>query len=52
MIAAGGEIRYTQDPVNIADLIGRFMFSTTDKAPPSAGQGSSDQPPPAGASTQ
>lgn len=34
MIAAGGEIRYTQDPVNIADLIGRFMFSTTDQAPP------------------
>ena len=33
MIGAGGEIRYTQDPVNLTDLIGRFMFSAPP-APP------------------
>jgi len=40
MIGDGGEIRYTQDPVNLTDLIGRFMFSSP---PPPAGQ----QPAPA-----
>jgi phospholipid/cholesterol/gamma-HCH transport system substrate-binding protein len=34
MIEAGGEIRYTQDPVNITDLIGRFMFSAPNGPPP------------------
>jgi phospholipid/cholesterol/gamma-HCH transport system substrate-binding protein len=40
MIADGGEIRYTQDPVNLTDLIGRFVFSAPSGAPPGA-------PPPA-----
>lgn len=37
MIADGGEIVFTQDPVNLADLIGRFIFS----GPEGAGQGGS-----------
>ncbi len=43
MIADGGEIRYTQDPVNLTDLIGRFVFSAPGGAPPppqGAGSGS------------
>lgn len=39
MLADGGEIRYTQDPVNLADLIGRFVFSGGGGPPP-------DGPPP------
>ena len=31
MLAAGGEIRFTQDPINIADLIGRFIFSAAEE---------------------
>jgi phospholipid/cholesterol/gamma-HCH transport system substrate-binding protein len=31
MLAAGGEIRFTQDPINIADLIGRFIFSAAEQ---------------------
>ena len=27
MLADGGEIRFTQDPINITDLLGRFVFS-------------------------
>lgn len=30
MLADGGEIRFTQDPINIADLIGRFIFSAAE----------------------
>ncbi|HWA45657.1 MAG TPA: outer membrane lipid asymmetry maintenance protein MlaD [Hypericibacter adhaerens] len=29
MIPPGGEIRKTQDPLNLVDLIGRFIFSST-----------------------
>lgn len=39
-IPPGGEIKYTQAPVNIVQLLGKFMFSTGDKqgetAPPRA----------------
>jgi phospholipid/cholesterol/gamma-HCH transport system substrate-binding protein len=31
MLAPGGEIRITQDPINIGDLIGRFIFSAAEK---------------------
>jgi phospholipid/cholesterol/gamma-HCH transport system substrate-binding protein len=31
MIAAGGRIPVTQDPVNIVDLLGRFVFGGLDK---------------------
>lgn len=34
MLADGGEIRFTQDPINIADLIGRFVFSGGGGPPP------------------
>lgn len=30
-IAPGGEIRYTQAPVNLVQLLGKFMFSQGDK---------------------
>ncbi len=30
MLADGGEIRFTQDPINITDLLGRFVFSAAD----------------------
>ncbi len=36
LIADGGEITATQDPVNLVDLVGRFIFGST---------GSSKQPP-------
>ena len=31
-MANGDEIKYTQDPVNLGDLIGRFIFSSAQKA--------------------
>ena len=31
MIAPGGSIQFTQDPVNLADLISRFVFSAANK---------------------
>ena len=38
VIAPGGEIKFTQAPVNIVQLLGKFMFSQGDKgsgaAPP------------------
>ncbi|MFZ5792390.1 MAG: outer membrane lipid asymmetry maintenance protein MlaD [Pseudomonadota bacterium] len=37
MIEPGGEIRRTQDPVNLVDLIGRFIFSSTGASPHSQG---------------
>jgi phospholipid/cholesterol/gamma-HCH transport system substrate-binding protein len=30
MIEPGGEIAITQDPVNIADLLGRFVFGSAE----------------------
>jgi phospholipid/cholesterol/gamma-HCH transport system substrate-binding protein len=33
VIAAGGEIKYTQPPVNLVQLLGRFMFSPGEKEP-------------------
>jgi phospholipid/cholesterol/gamma-HCH transport system substrate-binding protein len=38
MIADGGQITATQDPVNIVDLVGRFIFGGTSGAKPAAGQ--------------
>lgn len=35
MIADGGEIQYTQDPVNLTDLLGRFVFSAAERSSPS-----------------
>lgn len=46
MIAAGGEIRYTQDPVNLTDLIGRFMFSAPPGQPPGQPQAPAPAPAP------
>lgn len=43
MLQAGGEIRYTQDPVNIADLIGRFIFSAAE-AKEESGAAPAEQP--------
>src|SRR5689334_14584362 len=40
MIADGGEITATQDPVNIVDLVGRFIFGG-----PGTGKSSGNQPP-------
>jgi phospholipid/cholesterol/gamma-HCH transport system substrate-binding protein len=37
VIEAGGEISVTQDPVNIADLLGRFVFGSASEK---GGQGS------------
>lgn len=34
MLANGDEIKYTQDPVNLSDLIGRFIFSNAQKGKP------------------
>ena len=31
MLEAGGEIPKTQDPINIVDLLGRFVFGGLDK---------------------
>src|SRR5262249_41681695 len=47
MLASGGEIKYTQDPVNLADLIGRFIFSSGGKKPGEQGQGGQDNGAPA-----
>jgi phospholipid/cholesterol/gamma-HCH transport system substrate-binding protein len=38
MIADGGEITATQDPVNIVDLVGRFIFGGTGNAKSSGNQ--------------
>ena len=48
MMANGDEIKYTQDPVNLGDLIGRFIFSSAQKAGAKdgdAGGASGDTPP-------
>ena len=37
MIADGGEITATQDPVNIVDLVGRFIFGGPGNGKPSSG---------------
>jgi phospholipid/cholesterol/gamma-HCH transport system substrate-binding protein len=44
MLKAGGEIRYTQDPVNIADLIGRFIFSSGEDKAGDGGAAPAEQP--------
>jgi phospholipid/cholesterol/gamma-HCH transport system substrate-binding protein len=52
MIADGGQITATQDPVNIVDLVGRFIFGGTSNPKPAGEQhqsqsGSSTAPQPA-----
>jgi phospholipid/cholesterol/gamma-HCH transport system substrate-binding protein len=37
-IPPGGQIEHTQDPVNIADLLGRFVFGSVQERPQSEGQ--------------
>jgi phospholipid/cholesterol/gamma-HCH transport system substrate-binding protein len=44
MLAAGGEIRFTQDPINIADLIGRFIFSAAETKAGEGGAGAGAAP--------
>ena len=46
MLANGDEIKYTQDPVNLSDLIGRFIFSNAQKGGGKSGDAGT---PPAGA---
>lgn len=31
LIENGGEIRFTQDPINLTDLLGRFVFSAAEE---------------------
>src|SRR5882724_2626104 len=45
MLANGDEIKYTQDPVNLSDLIGRFIFSNAQKGGAKGGDAGT---PPAG----
>jgi len=33
LIPPGGEIKYTQAPVNLVQLLGKFIFDSADKAP-------------------
>jgi phospholipid/cholesterol/gamma-HCH transport system substrate-binding protein len=49
MLAAGGEIRLTQDPNNIADLIGRFIVRAAEakKSDSAAPESAAPQPAPA-----
>lgn len=42
MIADGGVIQYTQDPVNLTDLLGRFVFSAGDGGSSSDRSGDKD----------
>src|SRR5262249_17346310 len=45
LIPAGGQIQSTQDPINISDLIGRFIFGGTGGTkPPKQQQPSGQQP--------
>jgi phospholipid/cholesterol/gamma-HCH transport system substrate-binding protein len=48
MLAGGDEIKYTQDPVNLSDLIGRFIFSNAQKGGGAKG-GDAGTPPAGGA---
>jgi hypothetical protein len=32
LITAGGEIRFTQSPVNVVQLLGKFVFGAVDAA--------------------
>jgi len=43
MIADGGEITATQDPVNIVDLVGRFIFGGTGNGKASGSQSGGNQ---------
>ena len=38
MLADGGEITYSQDPINLSDLIGRFIFGAGEKKGPAKDQ--------------
>jgi phospholipid/cholesterol/gamma-HCH transport system substrate-binding protein len=43
MIPPGGEIRRTQDPLNLVDLIGRFIFSSTNSSSSNSGSSTDHQ---------
>jgi hypothetical protein len=43
MIPPGGEILKTQDPLNLVDLIGRFIFSSTGANGSSSSSNSQNQ---------
>jgi phospholipid/cholesterol/gamma-HCH transport system substrate-binding protein len=45
MIPAGGEIEYTQDAVNLVDLLGRFIFSAPGGGASGSGAGGPSAPP-------
>ncbi len=49
-IPPGGEIKYTQAPVNITQLLGKFIFNAADSANKSKDQ-QGQQPAPGGAAT-
>jgi phospholipid/cholesterol/gamma-HCH transport system substrate-binding protein len=44
IIPPGGEIQSTQDPINISDLIGRFIFGGTGAPKPPPGKQQGQQP--------
>lgn len=44
MLADGGEITYTQDPINLSDLIGRFIFGAGEKKGPGKDQPAGEAP--------
>src|SRR3546814_21057670 len=46
--ADGGEIRFTQDPINITDLLGRFVFSAAGSSGGGSSSSSSGNNPGAG----
>jgi phospholipid/cholesterol/gamma-HCH transport system substrate-binding protein len=42
----GGEIKYTQSPVSLEDLIGKYIFNAGSTAKPAGGQGEGAAPKP------
>jgi phospholipid/cholesterol/gamma-HCH transport system substrate-binding protein len=44
-IPHGGEIKYTQAPVNLVQLLGKFVFGAAEKAQQSQGQGQDQNSP-------
>ncbi|HXV25150.1 MAG TPA: outer membrane lipid asymmetry maintenance protein MlaD [Alphaproteobacteria bacterium] len=48
MLPPGGEIEFTQDAINLVDLLGRFIFSSPGKtgapSPPKNGEGATTAP--------
>jgi phospholipid/cholesterol/gamma-HCH transport system substrate-binding protein len=44
-LQSGDEIKYTQSPVSLEDLIGKYIFNAGGPAKPAGGQGESAAPP-------